>query len=218
MGEGELLAGLARRALLLLVECGEQGLRLGVITEGLADMDKAVDIAGAEDEAAAELERVLAEAVLAHADGFGALAGAGVVRPQEVKQVGFLKAELAIGDALVINQERERDAGLLAEVAGITHIAQADGGKAGAALPELLLKLAQLRDVLTAEDSTVVSQKDDHGRRISPQRAECHGLALDIRQGNAGESGAVAFSHGGTLSVLLQACVKRGEHYISSRR
>lgn len=73
---------------------------------------------------------------------------------------------------------------------------------------ELLKVLAQLRDVLAAEDSTIMPQEDDDGGRVRPQRTECYGLAVDVRQGDAGESCAVAFSHGGTLSCRPGTHVK----------
>jgi hypothetical protein len=47
-------------------------------------MHEAVDVAGREDEAAAELERVLAEAVLAVAAGMGAVSRREVIEANEV--------------------------------------------------------------------------------------------------------------------------------------
>jgi hypothetical protein len=167
--------------LFLLIEGGEQGFRLGVIAERLADVDEAIDIAGAENEASAKLKRILAQTVLARSDGFGAFACAGVIRPQEVKQVSFLEAELAIGDALIVNQKREGDVVFLAKEAGVVDVAQADGSNSGATLTELLNVFAQLRDMLLAENSTIMPQKDDDGGRISPQGTECYGLAVHVR-------------------------------------
>jgi hypothetical protein len=40
---------------------------------------------------------------------------------------------------------------------------------------------AQLRDMLLAENSTIMPQKDDDGGRISPQGTECYGLAVHVR-------------------------------------
>jgi hypothetical protein len=200
---------LAARALFLLVEGGQQGFRLGVIAEGLADVDEAIDIAGAEDEASSKLKRVFAQAVLACTDGFGAFACARVVRPQEVKQVRFFEAEFAIGNALIVNQKRKGDVVFLAKKAGVIDVAQADGGNSRAALTEMLKVLAQLRDVLLAENSTIMPQKDDDGGRISPQGTECYGLAVHVRQRDGSESRAIAFSHGETLSCW-QECVSSG--------
>jgi hypothetical protein len=48
-------------------------------------------------------------------------------------------------------------------------------------LTELLNVFAQLRDMLLAENSTIMPQKDDDGGRISPQGTECYRLAVHVR-------------------------------------
>ena len=131
-------------------------------------MDEAIDISGRKYKAAAKLKWIFSQAVLAHAERFGTLAGASIVSTQQMEQVGFLKAHRFVSLALIINEKREGDAGLLAEMAGITHIPQTNGCQARALLAKLLFKFAQLRNVLTAEDSTVMPEKDNHRRRITP--------------------------------------------------
>ncbi len=42
--------------------------------------------------------------------------------------------------------------------------------------------IAQLRDVLAAEQSTVVTKKDEDGRVVAPQAAETHEVAIRVRQ------------------------------------
>jgi len=163
-------------------------------------VDKAVHVSGRKHKAAAKLKWIFAQAVLAHANGFGALAGASVVSAQEMKQVGFSEAQGPIGFALVIDEKREGDAGLLAEVAGIARIAQSDGGQASAFLVELLFEFAQLRDMLTAEDSAVMAEKNNDRRRIGPQRTQPDCFAIDIRQRDARELGAISLSHGASFS------------------
>lgn len=163
-------------------------------------MDETVDIAGTKDEAAAKLERVFTQTMLAHADGLGALACLHVIAAEEVKQVGLFQAEFAIGHTLIVNEQREGDVVFLAEKAGVIDVAQTDGGQAGATLLKFLKVLAQLRDMLTAEDSTIVPQEDDHGGRVSPQGTKLHGFAIDVRQGDRGESCTIALSHGEVLS------------------
>ncbi len=79
---------------------------------------------------------------------------------------------------------------MLAEVAGVTWVAQAHGDDLCAFGADGLLVFAQLRDVLTAEDSTIMAQKDDHGRAVSPQRAQPDGIAVGVRQGNVGKPAA----------------------------
>ena len=131
-------------------------------------MDKAVYISRRKNKAATKLKWIFSQAMLAHADGLGTLAGASIVSTQQMEQVGFLKAHRFVSLALIINEKREGDAGLLAEMAGITHIPQTNGCQARALLAKLLFKFAQLRNVLTAEDSTVMPEKDNHRRRITP--------------------------------------------------
>jgi hypothetical protein len=85
-----------------------------------------------------------------------------------------------VGFAFVIDQEWKVDTGFLAEELGIAGIAQSNHGKACAFSLELGFKFAQLRDVLSAEDSTVMTKKDQHGRPTLPQGAEPHRVAVGI--------------------------------------
>jgi len=53
-------------------------------------------------------------------------------------------------------------------------VAESDRGERSSRLPELALVFAQLRDLLAAEDSPVVSEEDEHGGTLLPQRAEAN--------------------------------------------
>ena len=139
--------------------------------------------------------------MLAHANGLGAFASASIVSAQEMKQVGFFESDGLIRLALIVNEKRKGDAGLLAEMASIAHVAQTDSGQPRAFLAKLLFEFAQLRDVLTAEDSAVMTKKNDDRRRITPEGAQPDRLAIGIRKREAGESGAVSLSHGASFSV-----------------
>jgi hypothetical protein len=46
--------------------------------------------------------------------------------------------------------------------------------------------IAQLRDVLTAENSPVVTQKNDYGWSRFPQRAEPNGTFIGVREHDFG--------------------------------
>ena len=63
---------------------------------------------------------------------------------------------------LGINQKWERDSSLIAKDLGVLCVAQADGGQPRAFIAECLFVVAQLRDVLAAEDSSVVAKEGDH--------------------------------------------------------
>jgi hypothetical protein len=54
---------------------------------------------------------------------------------------------------------------------------------------------AQLRDVLTAENSSIVPQKDNHRRLARPQIAQPCLLSVGIRQDNFGKLAAEWFTH-----------------------
>jgi hypothetical protein len=135
-------------------------------------MDKEVFVSRREDKAAAELQWVFAQAMLLVAAGLGAFARLHVVSAEKVEQGSMLKAHGFVGLALVVDQERKLDAGFFAEKFGVLGVAQADHGDLRALAAELLLKFAQLRDVFSAEDSTVMAEKDQHCRALFPQRTQ----------------------------------------------
>jgi len=122
-------------------------------------VDEDVFVAGREDEAAAELQRVFAQAMLFVAGGLSAAAGLHVVPPQKMEQGSVPQFNRFVGFALFVDQEGKLDAGLLAEEFCVVHIAQPDRGQARALPAKLFFKFAQLRDVLAAEDSTVMAKK-----------------------------------------------------------
>ena len=100
------------------------------------------------------------------------------------------QADSLIGFALVIDQQRKLDAGSLAEELCIAGIAQTNNSEMSAFLLELGFECAQLRDVLSAEDSTVVAKKDHHCRLAFPQRAEARWLAIGVRECDSGQLAA----------------------------
>jgi hypothetical protein len=60
-----------------------------------------------------------------------------------------------------------------------------------------LLVFAQLRDVLAAEDSSIVAKKDDDGGMVLPQRTEANVVARGVGENDAGELLAERFRHHG---------------------
>jgi hypothetical protein len=131
-----------------------------------------IHVAGAKNETAAELERVPAGPKLPVSASLGALSRLRVIAAQQMQQVRFPQARCAICRALVVYQKQERDPGLFAEQAGVVEVAQAHRSEASSLVLERLLVLAQLRDMLAAEDSPVVPQENQNGRLILPKRAE----------------------------------------------
>jgi hypothetical protein len=64
-------------------------------------------------------------------------------------------------------------------------VTQPHYGEGGSFAFEFFFVLAQLRDMLTAENSTVVAEKSHHRRPFRPQRTQLYRVAVDIRQRHA---------------------------------
>ena len=160
----------------------EHSAHRSVVAESLADVDEAIDVARAEHETRAELKRIFAESVLVVTGGFGAVARDAVFAAQKVQQVRVFQLGSSIGVAPGIDEQRKRDARLFTEDARILKVAEADGGEIRASSFDLGFVLAQLRNVLAAEDSAVVAQKDDDGRPRGPERAETNEALIGVRQ------------------------------------
>lgn len=122
--------------------------------------------------------------------GLCAAARLQVISTQKMEQGSMSQPNSLIGLAFVIDEKREQDAGFLAEESGITGVAQANDSQMSAFTFELGFKFAQLRDVLSAEDSTVMTKKDHHGRPILPQGAEPRRFAVSIRERDSGQFAA----------------------------
>jgi len=95
--------------------------------------------------------------------------GRRVVAPEQVEQRRLPKAGRAVRPALLVDQERERDARLLAERTRVLPVAEPDRRQTSARGTESFLVLAQLRDVLAAEYSAVVPEEDEDGRPGLPE-------------------------------------------------
>jgi hypothetical protein len=152
-----------------------------------------VHIAGTENKACAELERIFAKFMLAVTRGVGAFARDSVVATQEVKQVSSFQFGSVVGGAVRVNQKRKRDAGLFAEQASVTEIAHADRRQIRSTLFDFGLMLAQLRDVLATKYSAVMPQKNDDRWLRLPQRAEAHGTLGGIGKNDCGQLRAETF-------------------------
>jgi hypothetical protein len=108
-----------------------------------------------------------------------------IIAAQEVERVCRFQSCGPIGAAFSIHQQRKLYPSFLSESAGIIHVTEADGSQGGPCALELVLVLAQLRDVLTAEDSAVMPQEDNHRGMVLPRRAEANVTAAGFRQDEA---------------------------------
>ena len=158
-------------------------------------MNKAIDIPRSENKAAPELKRVFPQAMLAMSSGLGAFAVSGIVLAQKVKQGSFAESNRAVGLAFIIDQQWKSDLRVLAEVPGVRDVAKPHRHQTGAFLTKILFVFAQLRDVLAAENSTVVAKKNNHRRSLRPKRAKARGMAIDVGQRDPRQSAAEGLCH-----------------------
>lgn len=125
-------------------------------------MDEPVDVARAEDKTTTQLERVSSEFVLRMTGGLGASTGLGIVASQQMKQVCALEFHGGVCFAFLVNKQRKSNPCFVTKCACIDAVAESHCGQSRAAIAEGLLMRAQLRDVLAAEDSTIVAQENNH--------------------------------------------------------
>lgn len=151
-------------------------------------MCEQIPIAGREYETPAELKWIAADAHLTEAlcPRFGSC----LVVAKDMQQVRGLQSGRAVGFPIAVNEERERDPGLFAEQSRIMLIAQADRGNICVLCSKFRFMLAQLRDVLPAEDSAVMPEERDYGGLVFPQRSEADLPVPGIGQYDIGERSA----------------------------
>ena len=154
-----------------------------------------IDVAGTENETAAELKRIRTQAMLPMAGGRRAPPGFRVVTSKKMQQVRRLEAGRTIREPLRVYQQRKRDSGLLAKEAGVASVAKTDSGEIGALSAEFIFMVTQLRNMLAAKDSTVMAQEHNNGGTSFPQRAEPHFALVGIGQRNPSERETERLSH-----------------------
>ena len=157
-----------RRWEILLRDRFQNGFRRSIVAEGFADVGHKVHIARSEDETSTKLERIFAQLVLAMPAGLRPLSRQRIVFTQQMKQCSFLQAQRPIRLSLLIDQQWKLDSCLLTKRTGIVSIAQPHSRQCRSLGFELLLVFAQLRNMLAAEDSTIVAEENHDCRMFSP--------------------------------------------------
>lgn len=76
--------------------------------------------------------------------------------PEDVKHVPGFELRGLVGFSPAIDQQRKRDLALLSKQAGIIQVTQPNSGQRCSQRPKLVFVVAQLRDMLAAEDSSIV--------------------------------------------------------------
>ena len=162
---------------------GDKRSGAGVVPERFADVRKTVDVTGSEYETTAQLERILAQFVLVMSGVAGAFAGFFIVAAQKMEKVCGFQFHSVVGLTKFVNEKGKRDAGFLAKFSRIHRVTEADGGQGRSLLTNGGFVFAQLRDVLAAKDSAVVTQEDHDGRLSVPEGAEPDIASIGIGQG-----------------------------------
>jgi len=156
-------------------------------------MREQVHVAGAKHETSAELEYIFSQSMLAMPARLRTRTRFRIVSSQQMQDVRLSQSHGAVRPPLLVDQQRKRDAGLFTKCPRIGPIAQPDGCQI-----QLVLVFAQLRDMLAAENSTVVAEKNNHRRRRFPKRAQTEFAAIAIGQNDIGERRAKRVGHAET--------------------
>jgi hypothetical protein len=135
----------------------------------------------AEHKAATELERIRTSTVLPVTATPSSFPGLSIFAPEKMKHVGGSKADGTIGLPVFVDQQRKCDGGVLAKDARVIAVTQTYRCQVGSVPVKFRLIFAQLRDVLAAENSSVVTKKDNHRRPLLPQRAQTDLVAIRVR-------------------------------------
>ena len=104
------------------------------------------------------------------------------LRTCDVDQGSPFDPERSVGLPSLVDEKRERDLLRVAEVRGHLRDAHADRQQVHPRPLEVLVMVTQLRDVVTAEGSAVVTQPDDHRRPVCPEVAEPSLSTVGVRE------------------------------------
>ena len=102
------------------------------------------------------------------AGGAGAIAALEIIAAKNVKHIGVTQVGDGVRLAMFVDEQREVDSRFFLENAGIVAVAKADGREGGTFVEEDLLVFAQLRNVLTAKNSSIVAKKNEDHKLALP--------------------------------------------------
>ena len=92
---------------------------------------------------------------------------------------------------VVVDEDQERRVGLTYERGGVADVAGSDGNDLCAGRGDLVVVVAQLRDMLAAVESAEVAQEHEHCRRLVPDIAEPVRRTVRVGERDVGERGQV---------------------------
>lgn len=171
-------------------------------------MGEAIDIPRTEDEAAAKLKWIQPKFVLTMAGGAGPIAALEIIAAKNVKHIGLAQVGDGVRLAIFVDQQGEVDSRFFLENAGIVAVAKADGRQGSTFVEEDLFVFAQLRDVLTAKNSSIVTKKNDDSRLALPQRTQTNFFPKGVRENDVCELLAQSFHHDGPSLEMRDSSVK----------
>jgi len=98
-----------------------------------------------------------------------------------MQQIGRSQSGGFVRQTLLVDQKRKTDSRFFAKELGIVRISQADRCQRRPRFFEFLLVFAQLRNMLAAEESTVMAKENQHRRTPFPKRPKPHFISGCIR-------------------------------------
>ena len=140
-----------------------------IVTEVLAHVSEDVDFSGTKDETSAQLKWILSQLVLMMTSRFSAFPRGKRFALDQSKKASLLELGGSVGLSVGVDQQRKGDAGLCAELPRVLIVAKSDCRNVRAFPPKIIFVSAQLRDVLAAEYSTVVTQECDNTGFLRPK-------------------------------------------------
>jgi hypothetical protein len=158
-----------------------------IVAKRLTQISEAIYVPEAEDKAGPQLKRIFAQAVLALTGSARPFSGSRVVTAEYMQKGRAGQSRCSVGSPVFVDEQRKCDSTLLAKQSRIVHVAKTDRSQTRSFLFKFLLVRAQLRDVLTAKNSAVMTKEYDHCGTALPQRAEANLISFAIREHNVGE-------------------------------
>jgi hypothetical protein len=137
-----------------------------------------------ENKRATKLEGVLPQFVLAVSLRLRTLTRDKVFLLQHVQEACVFKVNSRVSLALRIHQERECHIRFPAELLRILLVAEANGGDTHISCAKLLFVGAQLRHMLSAKNSAIVTQESYDARLFRPERTQADLITIRVGQNN----------------------------------
>jgi hypothetical protein len=128
-----------------------------------------IDIARSKNKAPTKLKWVSTQPMLTVSGHPRTLPPACVLASQQMEERGALQPRRSVSLALFIHQQRKLDTSFHAKSPSVIKVAQPNRCQPCSLFQKCLFVIAQLRDMLAAEDSSVVTKEHNDCRTVFPQ-------------------------------------------------